>query len=239
MKKTDLLRIAMFYDGNYFLHVSNFYNHVHPKQARISINGLHQFIRHFLANEEEIDVNYCQIVEARYYRTRFSAKEIGPKGNQLFFDRLFDDILVSEGVIPFHFPIRTVQGVKMEKSIAVWLSLDAFDIAIQKRFDVFALVASDGDYLPLVRKLNSLGIKVLLASWEFEYIDDFGQQKMTKTSQDLIKEVTYPVFLNELIDDENNKDNVLINNIFVAKTDKKEYDNYEENLNSFEKNMIY
>ena len=238
MKKTDLIRIAVFYDGNYFLHVSNYYNYVHPKQSRISINGLHQFIRNFIAEKEETSVQYCQIVESHYYRSRISAKDASAKGNQLYFDRLFDDILMAEGVVAYYFPIRTIQGIKMEKGIDVWLSLNAFDLAMQGRFDVFVLIASDGDYFPLVRKMNSLGIKVALVSWEFEYVDDFGQQKMTKTSQDLIKEVTYPIFMNQYIDDPNSEENSLVKNLFVARTDKKDYEGFEESISNFDKNGL-
>ena len=44
-KGTQLKRIGVFYDGNYFHHVSNFYAYYHPRQCRISISGLHEFIR--------------------------------------------------------------------------------------------------------------------------------------------------------------------------------------------------
>ena len=44
-QKSRLTRIGVFYDGNYFYHVSNYYFYSHPRQARISISGLHEFIR--------------------------------------------------------------------------------------------------------------------------------------------------------------------------------------------------
>jgi hypothetical protein len=39
-----LLRIGIFYDGDYFRRVSNYYASVHPRRARISIEGLHNFV---------------------------------------------------------------------------------------------------------------------------------------------------------------------------------------------------
>ena len=48
----DLTRIGVFYDGNYFLHVSNYYNYTHERRSRISINGLHDFIRQKVADLE-------------------------------------------------------------------------------------------------------------------------------------------------------------------------------------------
>lgn len=50
--KERLVRIAVFYDGNYFLHVSNYYNYDHPRKRRLSLSGLHEFIRNQVAQEE-------------------------------------------------------------------------------------------------------------------------------------------------------------------------------------------
>lgn len=221
-KRRELIRIGVFYDGNYFLHVSNYYNYVHERQSRISINGLHNFIRHFAAQEEGSEVQYCQVVDAHYFRSRPGAREASMKGNQLYFDRLFDDILMSEGITTHYFPVRNIAGIKMEKGIDVWLALEAFDLCMSKHFDIMVIIASDGDYVPLVKKINALGTKVMLVSWDFEFTDDFGQMKMTKTSQDLLKEVTYPVAMHDLIEDNDLKDQPLIQGLFVPRSEKKE-----------------
>ena len=226
-RKTNLARIGVFYDGNYFLHVSNYYHYVHSRQSRISISALHTFLRQYVGQEEGMDPQYCQIVDAHYFRSRPGAKEASMKGNQLYFDRLFDDILMSEGITTHYFPVRTVQGVKMEKGIDVWLALDAYDLNIAHKFDVMVLIASDGDYVPLVRKVNALGTKVMLVSWDFEFVDDFGQQKMTRTSQDLLREVTYPVAMHDLIEDPDFTGNPTINGLFVPRSEKKDFDLFE------------
>ena len=44
-KGNNLTRIGVFYDGNYFLHVSNYYNYSHERKNRLSIAGLHHFIK--------------------------------------------------------------------------------------------------------------------------------------------------------------------------------------------------
>ena len=221
-KKTNLVRIGIFYDGNYFLHVSNYYNYVHERQSRISISGLHNFIKHYVAQEENIDPQYCHVVDSHYFRSRPGAREASMKGNQLYFDRLFDDILMSEGITTHYFPVRTIQGVKMEKGIDVWLALEAFDLSISRNFDVVVLIASDGDYVPLIKKVNALGSKVMLISWDFEFVDDFGQQKMTRTSQDLLKEITYPVAMHDIIQDPEYAEQPLINALFVPRSERKD-----------------
>lgn len=210
-----LTRIGVFYDGNYFLHVSNYYNYSHERRSRISISGLHEFIRQQVATEENTDVRLCQIVDAHYFRGRLSAHEANQRGNQLFYDRLFDDILMSEGVVTHYLPVKTYQGYRQEKGIDVWLALEAYELALYKKFSVLVLITSDGDYVPLVRKLNTLGTRVMVLSWDFEYYNDEGEKVVTRTSQDLIGEVSYPVPMHDVIENRLRKNDSFIQNLFV------------------------
>lgn len=210
----DIVRIGVFYDGNYFLHVSNYYNYVHSRRKRLNIGGMHKFIRNLIAREEGTETRYCQVTEAHYFRGRLSAQEASQRGNQLYNDRVFDDILMSEGVITHYLPLRTRSGKKEEKGIDVWLALEAFEQTFYKRFDVLVLITSDGDYVPLIRKLNSIGTKVMVVSWDFEYTDDMGRDIVTRTSQDLIQEVTYPIPMHEIINNGLKANDPVIINLF-------------------------
>lgn len=205
-----LTRVGVFYDGNFFAHVSNYYLHKHDRGARISISGLHEFIRNKVAENEGSDSRYCQIVDAHYFRGRLSAQE-AEKRNMLLGERSFDDVLMRAGVTTHYLPM----GPTGEKGVDVWLSLEAFELAIYKRFDVSVLVAGDGDFLPLVRKLNTLGTRVLLLGWDFEYLDADGRQRATKTSQALLEEVTYPVLMHQVIDDRTLRNDRLVNGMFL------------------------
>ena len=91
----QLTTIGVFYDGNYFNHVSTYYKYSHGRRARLSIAGLHRFIRAQAAGEvtdaaraarevpgprahaangrrgarEESDrMRRCQIIDAHYFR---------------------------------------------------------------------------------------------------------------------------------------------------------------------------
>ncbi|MBP7434517.1 MAG: NYN domain-containing protein, partial [Bacteroidales bacterium] len=203
--KENLIRLGIFYDGNYLLHVSNYYNYFHERKSRISLHGLHKYIKYYVSSIEDIDTKYVTITESHYFKSRLSVKEIGNKQNQLFFDRLFDDVLMMENVVAHYHPVRNIQGIKMEKEIGMNLALHAYEIASNNKIDLLVLVACDGDYVSLIKKINGLGIKVLLVSWDFEYTDDQNYLRMTKTSQDLIEETTYHLALNEIIDDPANK----------------------------------
>lgn len=208
--KSKLTRIGVFYDGNYFFHVSNFYQYQHARKARISIDGLHEFIRHHVAEAEGEDVKYCQIVDAHYFRGRPRAQQAEARG-LLLRERQFDDILMREGVITHYLPL----GPDGEKGIDVWLALETYELAIYKRFDVIVLIASDGDFLPLVRKLNALGTRVMLLGWGFSYIDQSGKERETRTAQVLLEEVTYPVPMTAIIDDPERQTDERIDRLFV------------------------
>jgi uncharacterized LabA/DUF88 family protein/cold shock CspA family protein len=214
MSSHQLIKIGVFYDGNYFLHVSNYYNYQHERKARINIGGLHNFIRDKVAKEEGSDVKYCQVVDAHYFRGRMLAHE-AQNNSKLFHERVFDDILMLEGVVTHYLPLRTKAGRKEEKGIDVWLALEAFELAIYKKFDVVVLVAADGDYVPLIRKLNTLGVRVMVLSWDFEYTNSSGQEMVTRTSQELLEEVTYPVAMHEIIDNRLRKNDPIVSNLFV------------------------
>jgi uncharacterized LabA/DUF88 family protein/cold shock CspA family protein len=202
--KDTLTRIGIFYDGNFFHVVSNYYAYNHPRKARISINGLHEFVRARVAHEEHVDARLCQVVDVHYFRGRFSADEVEAAG-KLHSERLFDDVLVREGVTTHYLPMGFAGT---EKGIDVWFALEAYELAIYKRFDVCVLVAGDSDYVPLARKLNTLGTRVMVLGWDFEYRDRGDRVQITKTSQALLNEVTYPVLLSAIIEDKTQKDKI-------------------------------
>lgn len=217
-RDNKLVKIGIFYDGNYFLHVSNYYAYSHERKSRLSVSGLHTYLKHLIAQFDGSDDKYCQIVDAHYFRGRLSASEAANQGNTLFYDRLFDDILSSEGITTHYLPVRTTpDGIRHEKGIDVWLALEAYELAFYKKFDILVLVASDGDYVSLIRKLNTLGTRVMVLGWDFEYTNDNGKVVTTRTSQELLEEVTYPVSMHEIIDNRLKKNDPLINNLFVPK----------------------
>ncbi|WP_250501572.1 hypothetical protein [Caballeronia sp. AZ7_KS35] len=124
----QLTKIGVFYDGNYFDRVSKYYNHQHEKKAWISIPGLHEYSRYKVADEEAVDIGNCQVIDAHYFRGRFSAQKSKEKGGDAFYyDRVVDDMLMRENVTAHYLPMNFAGK---EKGIDVWLcarSLRPFD----------------------------------------------------------------------------------------------------------------
>ncbi|SEQ95890.1 NYN domain-containing protein [Neolewinella agarilytica] len=218
-----LTKIGVFYDGNYFLHVSNYYNYDHSRRARVSIAGLHRFIEARVGNAIGQPGN-ARIVDSHYFRGRLNAAEAQQRGSVLYYDRVFDDILMSSGVTTHYSPLRTTHGRRGEKGIDVWLALEAFESAMLRQLDVVVLIASDSDYVPLVRKLHGLGCKVLVMGWDFEFTTDNGTRMITRTSQELLEAASYPVLMNDLIDSPvSSGEKDLIDGIFVASNPDKKW----------------
>jgi cold shock CspA family protein/uncharacterized LabA/DUF88 family protein len=208
----EFIRIGIFYDGYYFYKVSNYYKYEHERKSRISITGLHEFIRSEIAKLTGTgDKRFCQIIDAHYFKGRSSGKDLGEKVQS---ERIFDDILMHENIVSHYLPLRynSANNSMQEKGIDVWLALEAYELAIYKKFDILVLVAGDGDYIPLVRKLTTLGTQVMLISWDFSYYNEDGVITETRTSRQLLEEVVYPVSMHEYINKNNNE---LINNLFV------------------------
>lgn len=67
-----LIRIGVLYDGGYLQVVSDYYKYHHERKARLSIRGVHEFIESEVAREEGVDQRYCHVVDAHYFRGRFS-----------------------------------------------------------------------------------------------------------------------------------------------------------------------
>jgi uncharacterized LabA/DUF88 family protein/cold shock CspA family protein len=212
---TNLVRIGIFYDGYYFYKVSNYYKYEHPKKARISISGLHDFIRNEAALISGTDFKQCQIVDAHYFKGRSSAREMGEKVQS---ERIFEDILMRENIITHYLPLRIgPNNTLQEKGIDVWLALEAFEMTMYKHFDIIVLVVCDGDYVPLVRKLNTLGTHVMLISWDFDYYSENGRLESTRTSQQLLEEVYHPVYMTQVIENRSHDD--FVKKLFVIDRD--------------------
>ncbi|WP_020569141.1 NYN domain-containing protein [Neolewinella persica] len=218
-----LTKIGVFYDGNYFLHVSNYYNYDHPRRARLSIAGLHRFIEARMGQDEGRP-GMAKIVDSHYFRGRLNATEAQQRGSVLYYDRVFDDILMSSGVTTHYSPLRSgSNGRRGEKGIDVWFALEAYESAMLRKLDVVVLIASDGDYVPLARKLHSLGTKVVVLAWDFEFTTDNGSQMITRTSQDLLEEASHPIMMNRIIDEPRTAgEKALVDDLFVmGSSDKK------------------
>jgi cold shock CspA family protein/uncharacterized LabA/DUF88 family protein len=219
MRENEICRIAVFYDGAYFFKVSSYYLFQHERRARLSFRGLHDFIISEVAQREGIPHSRCRIVDATYFQGRLTAQQASDQ-DRLFSDRVFEDALTRADIAlcQQHLAVRP-DGAYEEKRIDVWLALEAFEMTCLKKYDVVALITGDGDFVPLVRKLNTLGARVMLLGWEFEFEREDGRTMRTQVSTGLIDRVNYAVMMKPLIDDRSRRHDTLIDNLFMPRVD--------------------
>jgi uncharacterized LabA/DUF88 family protein len=215
--KAPLIRVGVFYDGGYFYEVSKYYAFNHERRSWLQFRGLHEFVENEVAKREGVNQELCRVVDAHFFRGRFSAAESERTGH-LKTDRVFDDILMWASVITHYRPLKPEGAKDREKGIDVWFALEAYEQAVLKRFDVLVLLTGDEDYVPLVKKVNTLGTKVMLLWWDFdyEYADAAGvlRRKETRTSRTLIDEVTYDLNMKNMIDDKSFAKDKFVNGLF-------------------------
>ncbi len=211
-RDAKMVTVGVFYDGNFFFHVSNYYYRAHERRQRLSVHGLHSFIKKQVADLEGVDEKYVPIVDAHYFRGRLSATEAKER-DALFNERSFDQVLIRERVITHYLPL----SAGGEKGVDVWLALEAFELAMFKKFDVLVLIAGDGDFIPLVKKLNSIGTRVMVLGWDFKLQDQNHIMRETVTSASLMEEASYPMYMHEIIDAPEAKDKDMVEELFIAK----------------------
>lgn len=166
------LSIGVFIDGGYYAKVNRALKAI--ESSIIKVRSLFDFICDRLAATEGVDPANCQITEAHYFRGRFRVKEAYDK-HLLYNERKFEDTLIENDVI-FHYKhLREMEkdGVVqvIEKGVDVWFALEAYELAIFRKFDYVVLITGDADHEMLVRKLKALKIKTVLLTWNLANVD--------------------------------------------------------------------
>ena len=191
----NVIKIGIFYDGNYLYHVSNYYVFHHHHHMRLSISGLHEFVREEVARREHTKPDFCRIVDAHYFRGRYTTPIVEQKG-WIRGERIFEDVLMYNGVTTHFWPMTEGN----EKSVDVALALEAYEMTHLRHYDVCVLVAGDSDYAPLVQKIQATGTRAMVLGWEFEFINDRGLRHETHVSRRLMSDAIYPVMMSDVIE---------------------------------------
>lgn len=211
------LKVGVFYDGSYFTHVSNYYNYVHAQRRRLHIGGVHEFIKHSLAEREDTRPSLCHIIDAHFFRGRFSARDAMEKTNQLYYDRVFDDVLMYNGVQTHYLPVKDLMGRKREKGIDVLMALETYELCMLKRFDVAdhrqrqrsRSIGAQAARLGLQDNAAGLGLRVHRPG------DRRGADHQDEHRS--LNEVSYPMPMHDLIEEGLKEDDEVVRDMFVTR----------------------
>lgn len=160
------ISVGVFIDGGYYAKINRALKHI--ESSIIRVRSLFDFISQRLAASERVNPADCQITEAHYFRGRFRVREAYDK-HLLYNERKFEDTLIENDVI-FHYKHlreleRDGEVQVIEKGVDVWFALEAYELAVFRKFDYVVLITGDADHEMLVRKLKALKIKTVLLTW--------------------------------------------------------------------------
>jgi uncharacterized LabA/DUF88 family protein len=197
------------YDGSYFRKGNVYFRYSDEKRGWFSFSGLHTLLERYVAEKAKTPNEVTKVVSAHYYDGRMTTNVA--KSDQLERERDFELSLISAGVVPHYLPLKEkekpsppgedVRYELAQKGVDVHIAIDALDFAHANRYDVAVLITGDEDFVPLVRRITSIGKQTLLAHFRIEpWKDSNGNQhKGTFTSGALIDAVTYSLNFNSLV----------------------------------------
>jgi uncharacterized LabA/DUF88 family protein len=178
----DSVRVMAFYDGAYFK-AGNVYFRYKEKRGWFSLPELHSLFEKYVAHKAKTSTDVTKVVASHYYDGRTTTNVA--EGVQLERERDFEMALIGAGMIPHYLPVRETAKVGAapeeyryalaQKGVDVQYAIDVLDLAHADRFDVAVLVTGDEDFVPLVRRVTSLGKHALVAHFNIEpWNDDKG-----------------------------------------------------------------
>lgn len=161
--------IGLFIDGGYYAKVNEALSD--RFDLTIDLRALMTLIREQIARMSSVAPASCHITESHYFRGRYRVNNAHDK-RLLYSERKFEDTLIENDVI-FHYKhlreIRKEGGVTVvEKGIDVWFALEAYELALFRKFDYVVLITGDADHEMLIKKLKALKIETILLTWDVE-----------------------------------------------------------------------
>lgn len=188
--------VVIFYDGNYLGRVSKYYSSNNIVNYRFNIDVLHSHITES-AKEAMGDI---YIMSSRYYRSRHMAQEAQHRKNQLYRDRVNDDLLRSLNIDCRYASYSTNFNSGDDAYIHNWLSLELIDTVTDKNADLVVLVGGSSSYLPLIQMLRSKGVEIMFVGWDAAMQGETAPD--IKSCEALFENADYSIMVNSILDSE-------------------------------------
>jgi uncharacterized LabA/DUF88 family protein len=178
------VHLGVFYDGGWFAHVSSYFAHHHPWQARIALQGLHDALRWHIHSVTAMPLTSCVLAEAHYVRGRTATPS-----------RSFDHVLEQAGVNRHDADLRD----GMEKGADVMLALEAWTRAVGAPLEAVALISGDADLAPVASRLVAVGVHVVVPALDVQFTGDHGEPRVLRTAPRLIEAASTAPAMDDLL----------------------------------------
>ncbi|GAA3843980.1 hypothetical protein GCM10022226_78740 [Sphaerisporangium flaviroseum] len=161
------LRVGIFYDGGWFIHLWEFLADNSKWMAKPSFGGLHDVMRWYLHRELALPLAQITVTEAHYVLGRPVTSDYqatnGDGRSNATTSRQWDHALRTEGVIRHDVACTDPNG-NNEAGADVALALIAHELAMTGQIDAAVLITGDADFLPLIHHLRKLQVRVIVPS---------------------------------------------------------------------------
>lgn len=200
----------VFYDGNFFKQ-GQIYFRYKDNRGWFSLPALHTVLEKYVAGKTKSPIEVTKVVGAHYYDGRTTTNVADAENLEK--ERDFEMALIGAGIVPHYLPVSeklkfgspsdSPAYILAQKGVDVQLALDVLDFAHEDRFDVAVLITGDADFVPLVRKITSIGKQALIAHFEIEaWTDSRGiPHRPSYASRALIDSASYSLNFNLLVRD--------------------------------------
>lgn len=194
-------RAVVFIDGMTFKILSDYYRQEHARQSRLSFPGLDKLVSWYL---EDVLHQPVRVTE-RHLFIGVRPSPYSVSGEATVPPAFRETLMLSE-VILHSLPLRT----RHEKGIDTLLTMELLEKAIHNEIDIAVILATDGDFAPLMRKVRSLGIAVLLLGFHLPS----NPRQPVFLSAALTDSVTWHLDVSDLIESRAPKDRSLVDGLF-------------------------
>ncbi len=204
------IRLMVFYDGNYFKQGQLYFRYKEDR-GWFSLPELHGVLEKYVASKAKSPMEMTKLVGAHYYDGRATTR--ASEVDQLEKERDFEMALISAGIVPHYLALsekvrpgstpEDPEYILAQKGVDVKLALDVLDFAHEDRLDVAALITGDGDFVPLVRKITSLGKQAVIAHFDIpQWTDSRGvKHRASYASKALVEASSWSLNFNHFIKD--------------------------------------
>ncbi len=207
-----LKNIAIFFDACYFQIASRYYALDKDHSADLSVSGFQNFVVHEVAAREHLPPHRLQVSCAR----AFAGSVVrGTKNalNRLEREWVQESAWIDAGVVPVSVPRS--KGYE-EKGVDITIAIHAMEVASSGGCDIFAIVTGDADFIPLIHKIKSMGVRVMVLSWKSDYKKD-RENMPTHVPVALHRSATYSVMFSDVIKSPSRKNTDIVKGLFDPK----------------------
>lgn len=181
------LRAGIFYDGVTFKILSDHYKYEHWRQARLAFRGIDAFVEKILARALEGRVT---VAERHLFmgvdETRSEASGQGGLAPR------FEQTMAFCGVRG-HYQRCNRWG---EKGVDTALTVEMLQIVMRREIDIAVLVATDGDFAPLLKAVRRQGVPTVLLGFHLPN----GTRKPVGLSRSLVDAATVVIDMVAMIE---------------------------------------